>query len=83
MDKQEKAMQVLENCIDTKIDSIKEYLFDLIQKDTPKEVTDIHCDEYFCPACGAENNCDEYVVCDVFCPLCGQRLMIQDKKEDF
>lgn len=81
MDKREKAMQLLENCIDSKIDSTKEYLFGLIRRDTPMKVTEIHCDEYFCPACGAENNCDEYTVNDAFCPECGQRLIVPEKEE--
>ena len=46
----------------------------LKERDTAMEITEIHVDEYYCPACGAENNCDQGVVEDNFCPRCGQRL---------
>ena len=49
-------------------------IMELKERDTPMEVTEIHVDEYYCPACGAENNCDQGVVEDNFCPRCGQRL---------
>lgn len=45
----------------------------LVKQDEMK-VRDIHVDEYFCPACGAENNCDQGVVYDKYCPNCGQKL---------
>lgn len=45
----------------------------LVKQDEMK-VRDIHVDEYFCPACGAENNCDQGVVHDKYCPNCGQKL---------
>lgn len=48
-----------------------------IQKQIPKLVTEIHCDEYFCPACGAENNAELYKVSDNYCPVCGQRLAVE------
>lgn len=50
-----------------------------LKKQIPKKVTDIHCDEYYCPACGAENNCDQHVIYDEYCPNCGQKL---DKGEE-
>lgn len=82
MSKQEKAMEILNNSIDLKTEYIREYLKELVRRDTPKLVTDIHCDEYFCPACGAENNCNgEYEVGHIFCPECGQRIV--QKKEEF
>lgn len=40
----------------------------------PMKVDEIHVDEYFCPACGAENCCNDGVVQDKFCPECGQKL---------
>lgn len=40
----------------------------------PKMVTDVHVDEYYCPACGSENNCDQKKVEDKYCPNCGQAL---------
>lgn len=39
------------------------------------EVTNIHVDEYFCPACGVENLTSDYsTVGDQYCPKCGQKL---------
>ena len=54
-------------------------IMELKERDTPMEVTEIHVDEYYCPACGAENNCDQGVVEDNFCPRCGQRLKGQEE----
>lgn len=51
-----------------------EQIRELKERDTDMEINEIHVDEYFCPACGAENNCDQGVVEDNFCPRCGQRL---------
>lgn len=45
-----------------------------LEKQIPMKVDEIHVDEYFCPACGAENNCNEGVVQDKFCPECGQAI---------
>lgn len=55
-----------------------------IKKAVPMEIPaeDIHVDEYYCPACGAENNCDQGNVGDNYCPRCGQRVF-QKKKEDY
>ncbi len=49
-------------------------IMELKERDTAMEINEIHVDEYYCPACGAENNCDQGVVEDNFCPRCGQRL---------
>ena len=49
-------------------------IMELKERDTAMEINEIHVDEYYCPACGAENNCDQGVVEDYFCPRCGQRL---------
>lgn len=49
-------------------------MVDALEKQVPKQITDIHCDEYFCPACGSENNCDQGRVHDKYCPQCGQKL---------
>ena len=55
-----------------KMDSVK-----LAQeKRHPMQVKEIHIDEYYCPACGAENCCDQGVVGDKFCPNCGQALTV-------
>ena len=51
-----------------------------LNKQIPEEVEEVHCDEYYCPACGAENNADQHIVDDDYCPRCGQRLKV--RKED-
>lgn len=47
-----------------------------LDKRLPMEVTDIHVDEYYCPACGSENCCGDGpgMIGDRFCPVCGQAL---------
>lgn len=52
---------------------------ELKERDTAMEVEDIHLDEYYCPACGAENNCNQRCVEDNFCPVCGQRLKVKNE----
>ena len=51
-----------------------EQIMELKARDEAMEINEIHVDEYYCPACGSENNCDQGVVEDNFCPRCGQRL---------
>ena len=51
-----------------------EQIMELKERDTVMEINEIHVDEYYCPACGAENNCDQGVVEDNFCQRCGRRL---------
>lgn len=51
---------------------------ELSRRETPMKITEIHVDEYYCPACGAENNCDEGYVQDAYCPVCGQRLLQEE-----
>ena len=51
-------------------------------RETPMKITEIHVDEYYCPACGAENNCDQGYVQDAYCPACGQRLLSEPPKEE-
>lgn len=45
-----------------------------LRKQIPMKIQEIHADEYFCPACGAENICDGTVVDDEYCPVCGQAI---------
>lgn len=45
-----------------------------LEKQIPEEVTEIHCDEYYCPSCGWENNCDQGFIYDEYCPHCGQKI---------
>ena len=49
-------------------------IMELKERNTAMEINEIHVDEYYCPACGAENNCDQGIVEDNFCPRCGRRL---------
>lgn len=55
-----------------------EQIRELKERDTAMEINEIHIDEYYCPACGAENNCNQGVVEDNFCPRCGQRLKMKE-----
>lgn len=50
----------------------------LRDRDVAMKIKEIHVDEYYCPACSAENNCDQGIVGDKFCPVCGQRLKWED-----
>ena len=52
----------------------KEMVEKAIEKQIPMEVKEIHVDEYYCPACGSENNCSVGIVEDDYCPRCGQML---------
>lgn len=45
-----------------------------LRKQIPMEVTDIHVDEYYCPACGAENCTSDYRQVPKYCTECGQAL---------
>lgn len=49
-------------------------VLDALKKQISMRVTDIRIDEYYCPCCGAENNCDQGLVEDQYCPCCGQKL---------
>ena len=53
-------------------------IMELKERYTAMEINEIHVDEYYCPVCGAENNCDQGVVEDNFCPRCGQRLKVRE-----
>ena len=55
---------------------------ELSKRETPMKITEIHVDEYYCPACGAENNCDQGCVQDAYCPACGQRLLPEPPKKE-
>lgn len=46
-----------------------------VEKQKGMQVNEIHVDEYFCPACGSENN-NGNIGCpgDHYCHVCGQRL---------
>ena len=73
-------------------DSTRCYLFimnkaadaieEMNRRETPMKITEIHVDEYYCPACGAENNCDQGYVQDAYCPVCGQCLLSQPPENE-
>ena len=44
------------------------------EKQEAMKIREIHLDEYYCPACGSENNCDMGLVEHKYCPDCGQKL---------
>ena len=45
-----------------------------LEKQEAKKIKEIHVDEYYCPVCDAENNCDNGNVDDNYCPNCGQKI---------
>lgn len=46
-----------------------------VEKQKGMQVNEIHVDEYFCPACGSENNNGDFgVPGDHYCPICGQAI---------
>lgn len=45
-----------------------------VEKQEPMKVKEVHVDEYYCPACGSENCCDQGIVEDRYCPYCGQAI---------
>lgn len=67
-----KRMHEISELLDTGL--TPEQIRELKERDEAMEINEIHVDEYYCPACGSENNCDQGVVEDNFCPRCGQRL---------
>lgn len=44
------------------------------EKQKTMKVNEVHVDEYYCPACGSENNCDQGEIWDRYCPNCGQAI---------
>lgn len=49
-----------------------------IEKQIPMRIEEVHIDEYFCPACGAENCCNDGIVKDKYCSECGQAIYQED-----
>lgn len=45
-----------------------------VEKQKTMKVNEVHVDEYYCPACGSENNCDQGEIWDRYCPNCGQAI---------
>lgn len=73
----QEAIDLIHCCLhinNEKILTARDMAIQALEKQIPKKITEIHCDEYYCPNCGSENNCDQYVVSDKYCPKCGQAL---------
>ena len=75
----EKAITIIKNGANAKTyneqTEAHNIAFKEMQKAIPMKIKEIHIDEYFCPKCGNENNCDQGNVSDKYCPNCGQRLI--------
>lgn len=52
-----------------------------VEKQKSMKVNKVHVDEYFCPACGSENNCDYGKVHDKYCPICGHAIYQEESEE--
>ena len=81
MDEVKRVISYIRSCREAGIDatitidkSRSHLILNALQKQIPMTIEEIHVDEYYCPACGAENGCDAGVVEDNFCPECGQAL---------
>lgn len=69
---------VLEKCCQYEDTGLEpEEVEGLKEKQLPMKIEEVHVDEYYCPACGAENGCNDGTVEDKFCPECGQALCQQ------
>lgn len=56
-------------------------LQELVNKETPMLVTDIHVDEFYCPKCHSEISHDKYnSEHPKYCEECGQRLDWSDSE---
>ena len=55
-----------------------EMAVDALEKQIPRQIKEIHVDEYYCPSCGSENNAEQGVVWDLYCPQCGQALKMYE-----
>lgn len=81
MDEILRVIQYLKSCRNANIDctitidkSKTHLILNALTKRVPMKVREVHLDEYYCPACGSENNCNDGIVGDKFCPECGQAL---------
>ena len=72
--------KALEVCAEYEAIGTTEECREAVEKQIPMKVTDVHIDEYYCPACGAENNCDQGKIGDKYCPECGQAI-VQEGEE--
>ena len=53
-----------------------------VERQKLMRVNEVHVDEYFCPACGSENNCDYGKVHDKYCPMCGHAIYQEESEEE-
>ncbi|MBQ6856396.1 MAG: hypothetical protein IJO13_04755 [Lachnospiraceae bacterium] len=81
MDEILRVIQYLKSCRNANIDCTitidkrkTHLILNALTKRIPMKVREVHLDEYYCPACGSENNCNDGIVGDKFCPECGQAL---------
>lgn len=56
----------------------KQALLEAMEKQIPIKIKEIHVDEYYCPACGVELNCNDAKVEDKYCSECGQRFEVNE-----
>lgn len=54
-----------------------------MEKQIPMKIKEIHVDEYYCPSCGAELNCNDAKVQDKYCSECGQKFEVGDEDEKY
>ena len=61
---------------DSKVEPYLLTLKELVNKETPMLVTDIHVDEFYCPKCHAEitHDINNYLGRPTYCEECGQKL---------
>lgn len=85
MNQAQDAIKIIESVVDSKLDDsgLRDYIINAICKTDGMMIKEIHCDEYFCPNCGSENNCDEYYIGDRYCPQCGQKLIVPGNEEEY
>ena len=73
------ALEIAKKALDEiqqyrEIGTVKEFR-EAVKKQKGMQVNEIHVDEYFCPACGSENNNGDFgVPGDHYCPICGQAI---------
>lgn len=72
------AIQALEEVEQYRALGTVEELKEAREKQIPMKIKEIHVDEYYCPACGAELTCNDAKVEDKYCSECGQRFEVNE-----
>ena len=84
MNKYQKALErIKKHCPTLFAEVVKDLatLQELVDKETPIKVTDIHVDEFYCPKCHSEITHDKYnSEHPKYCEECGQRLDWSDSE---